>query len=171
MLECNDQDFRMVIDRRENDDKALVVLLEFGTGIVSRLIAKSRVMRDMMDPEATLIVMSSSINGQKNMNFSKKERSLLKDDKLDPYVQRLITTMESKYVESPSDVTVFGPSQGATLGLAYAGNRDVDPIKLAMFKPPNVVERNNFEMVKSFINAGGNLSEVIAANFTDSDET
>ena len=102
----NGQRFRMVVDKPfgGNSDKAVLVLSEFGTKDLPRLIAKAMITRNMVDPEATLIIQPSSVIGEDNMNFSYDERRELSGGKLQPYIGRIATVMAS--LGGPEDITM-----------------------------------------------------------------
>lgn len=164
ILNYNGRDFNMVIDRSHVDsDKAVLVLSEFGSGIMPRFIAKSRVIRNMVDPEATLVIQPSATIGEANMNFSYAERKELRRGNLSPIVGRLAVAMAG--INNPSDVTIFGPSQGAMVALAYAAHPDTPPAAVAVVETPNIVERSMFQIVRDFVTAGKDLSDVVKANF------
>ncbi len=163
----NGQPYRMVIDRPTdgNHDKALIVLSEYGTGILPRLVAKSRVMRDTLDPDATLIIQPSTTRTESNMNYSKSERSDIYKGDLRPVISRLAIVMES--LGSPEDLTIFGPSQGAMIGMAYAGSDYSPSASVVAVEAPNIVDRSGLQLAIDLTLSGSDLSKVVSANFND----
>lgn len=163
----DDQRFRMVVDRPKdgNSDKAVVVMSEFGTNIVPRLIAKSRVIRDIVDPGATLVIQPSSVIGEPNMNYSWVERNRLCEGNLRPIIGRVALTMNA--IGNPEDVTIFGSSQGAMIGLGYAADSETPPAAVSVFELPNIVERQRTQLVADFMSSGSDLPQVVEANFTN----
>lgn len=161
----DDHRFRMVVDQPSdgNRNKAVLVLSEFGTGVFPRLVAKSRVIRDAVDPEATLVIQPSSIIGEPNMNYSWAERVRLADGDLAPTIGRIALTMES--LGNPEDVTIFGPSQGAMIGLGYAADDRTRPVALSVVEIPNLVERDSVQLMWDFKCSGRDLPQVVRANF------
>ncbi|NTW62036.1 hypothetical protein HGB25_01330 [Candidatus Saccharibacteria bacterium] len=162
---CGDQRFRMVVDKPNggNRDKAVLFLSEFGTPDLPRLIAKARITRDFIDPEASLVIQPSSVNGEDNMNFSHDERLRLLKGDLQPYIARIAIVMKS--LSDPEDLTIFGPSQGATVGMAYASSDEVHATALTIVEAPNVAERNSLSLAQDFAQSGQDLARVVRANF------
>lgn len=164
-----DQRFQMVVDRptNGNDGKAVVVLSEFGTNILPRFVAKSRVMRDMVDPEATLIVQPSSVIGEANMNYSLDERLRLYHGNLSPIIGRIAVTLAEN--GRPRDVTMFGSSQGGMIGLECASSKILPPVSVAMYDVPTVIDRSYAKLAMDFAGSGGDLANIVRANFDDHD--
>lgn len=160
----HDQDFQMIVDTPKdgNPEKAVLVLSEFATGIVPRLMVKSQIIRDMVDPEATLVIQPSSIQCQQNMNYSYKERLTLRSGNLAPIIGRIAITMCS--LGSPKDLTIFGSSQGATVGLDYASKME-SPAHLAVVEIPNITERSTLNLTKDYMCSGKDLRQAVEANF------
>lgn len=163
---CGDQDFRMVVDRpSESSGKLVVVLSEFGTNILPRLTVKSMIIRDMIDPGADLVIQPSSVIGEPNMNFSHPERKKLFHGDLNPIIGRLAVTMH--FLNDPEDVVMFGPSQGASVALAFGGSKDTPPVKVAAVEAPTVVKRSMGQLVGDFVSSSEGLSEIVEKNFDD----
>ncbi len=167
-LNYNGQDYRMVVDRPEDFDpnKVVVVLSEFGTGIIPRLTAKARLMRDAVDPKATLVIQPSSTIGQPNMNYSPEERERLSYGDSSPIIGRLALTMAG--IDNPQDMIIFGPSQGATFALDYAAS-DLAPdsVKTVIVETPNIIKRSTWQLALDFMSAGKDLPDVVGANFNN----
>jgi hypothetical protein len=168
-LTYNDQNFRTVIDTplSGNRDKAVVFPGEFGTDDeYARLIAKARITRDMVDPDASLVIVPSSAILARNMNFSWAERKkLFVDGNFEPVVGRMATTLSG--IGNPSEVIMFGPSQGGTLALECAASVHLPPMATAVYDVPSVTDRRLWQLMWDFSQAGGDLSGAVAANFNN----
>ena len=160
-----DRRFRMLVDHPLNGDrdKVVAVFPEFGTNLVPRLVAKSRIIRDTVAPEATLVIQPSSVVGEPNMNYSGIERRRLYKGDLQPIIGRIAITMD--LIGNPSDVTIFGSSQGATIGLGYASHKNTPVVSLAALEIPNIVERDVAKLGVDFALSGRDLSQVVESNF------
>jgi pimeloyl-ACP methyl ester carboxylesterase len=157
----------MIEDRPKDsdDDKVVLVSLEFGTNILPRSIAKARVIRDFVNPAATLVIQPNSIIGEPNMNFSWAERRRLSDGDLQPIIGRIAIAMGA--VGDSEDVTIFGSSQGAMVALGYAAHKDTPSAVVSAVEIPNVVERRSGQLIADFMRSGRDLPRVVEANFTN----
>ena len=167
-LNFEGQDFNMLIDSPKDGDKdkVLLVMSEYGTGLVPRLVVKSLIMRDAVDPKATLVIQPSSVWGHPNMNYSASERQYLKNGNSSPIVGRIAATMS--HLDNPKDITIYGSSQGAKYGLDYASDDEAPKaIKVVITEVPNIVERSFWQLAIDFAQDGHDLSEIVRANFKD----
>jgi pimeloyl-ACP methyl ester carboxylesterase len=159
------QRFRMLEDHPvdNNEEKVVFVSTEFGTNALARAVIKARIIRDTVDPTATLILQPNSVVSESNMNFSRSERKKLYEGNLQPTTDRIKNVMDG--IRNPLNVTMFGASQGAMVALDYAANKDTSSVAVAIVEIPNIVERNSEELMFDFMNSGRDLSQVVKANF------
>jgi pimeloyl-ACP methyl ester carboxylesterase len=160
----NDCRFRVVVDRPLNgdDDQAVLVLSGFEENN-PQLIVKSRVIRDMVNPAATLIIQPSSTDNEPNMNYSPFEQNLLTQGNLEPIIGRVAIVMAS--VGNPMDVTLFGASQGAMVGLGYAAHSKTPSAAVSVIEIPNIIERQRAQILSDFEISSRDSLQVIKANF------
>ena len=155
--------YRMVIDRRSSTD-AVVVTGEFANGITPHAVARARVVRDMVMPDASLLLQPNAGAGQvDNMNFSRSERATLGRGLLLPLHNRLQKSVKS--MGEPERLTIYGPSQGGAVALDYAAT--IDAPAVAILEAPNILERSRVEMTRAFLGCGDLLKEVIKENYGD----
>lgn len=163
--------YQMLVDRHPEGDPNKVVMVggEFGNGITPAVAARGRVIRDIVAPEATLVVQPNSTLFEKDhMNYSLNERIALRRGSLEPFVGRIAGVLYA--LQHPEDVTLFGPSQGATVMIGYAASPDApDGVATAVLEAPNVVSRSSFKLVKDFVGSGNELKDVIGENFRGHD--
>jgi len=133
ILEINGQPFRMIVDRGADDESAVVVGGEFGNGISPWAVARARVVRDMVAPEATLIYQPNTTFDQPNMNFSNDERRTLSKGNTLPLLGRLAVVLGES--GNPEDLTFYGPSQGGVTSLSYAAGMEM-PAAVAVVETP-----------------------------------
>lgn len=168
VYELNGRRFRMVVDRPVNgdDSRAVVVGGEFGNGIAPGAIARARVVRGMVTPEATLVYQpNGTLNEPDNMNFSRDEREQLREGDQSPMLGRLAVALGS--VDNPDNLTFYGPSQGGVVSLGYAAHPDTPPAAVAVVETPDVLERSRFELAKDFAGSGAQLKDIIRENYSD----
>ncbi len=161
----NNQLFRMVVNRPDDNDRdsAVITIGEFATPIVPHFLVKSEVIRNAVNPRATLIAMPTSAIDQENMNYSNSERKALSNGDYSPVVGRISKTLEKN--GNPSDITIFGASQGATFGLAYAAHPDTQATAVAAAEIPNIVDRSSMQLARDFLDSGKDLKDIVRSNF------
>ena len=153
--------YRMVVDR-QSSQAAVVVTGEFATGITPFAVARARVVRDMVAPDASLLLQPNAGAGQRdNMNFSLSERATLRRGLALPLAHRLDRSLTE--MGDPEDRTFYGPSQGGAIALEYAAT--LDNVAVATLEAPNVIERSRLEMARAFLGCGDLLKEVIKENY------
>jgi hypothetical protein len=160
--EIGDQRFRMVVDRGEDEQAAVIVGGEFGNGITPWALARARIVRDMVNPDATLIYQPNTTVGQPNMNFSSDERRTLHEGGVEPFHDRLDIVLDR--ANAPDDLTFYGPSQGGVVALSYATKQE-RPVAVAVVETPNVANRSQIELLKDFAGSGSQLKQVIQDNY------
>jgi pimeloyl-ACP methyl ester carboxylesterase len=163
--QLGDRAFRMVVDRPGDgdDSRAVIVTGEFGNGISPSHVARSRLTRDLVDPRATLVYQPNSTSTEDNLNFSKDERQKLHDANTTPLTDRIALAMEG--VNKPENVTLYGPSQGATTALAYAALSSTPAAALGLVEVPNVVERTPLGIAHDFLGSAAQLKSVVLENY------
>lgn len=166
----NGQEFSMIVDRPEEGDsnQAVIVGGEFGNGITPWAVARARVVRDTVAPEATLIYEPNTMIDQSNRNFSRAERRELRRGRLSPVLGRLAATLSS--VGSPENLTFWGPSQGGAVSLAYAAGLEI-PAAVAVTETTTVADRTTFQMMRDFLGSAKQLKEVIPSNYEHPETT
>jgi hypothetical protein len=168
-LVYGERNYNMLVHRPATGDPNKVVVIggEFGNGLTPAVAARSRVVRDIVAPEATLVVQpNSTIFEDDHMNYSREERLTLRSGEALPLIGRIATTLDA--LHNPEDITMFGPSQGGTAVLAYAAHRwSPDGIATAVVETPNVVNRSSAQLLANFVGSGGQLKDIIAENFAD----
>lgn len=166
----NDRKFRMIVDTPENGDKskAVVVAGEFGNGATQAVAARARIVRDMVAPEATLIIQpNSTAFSEDNMNLSRKERLAVRDGSVEPFLGRIATVLGT-FKDDITDLSRYGPSQGAPIVLGFgASNYAPDATAVAVLEAPNVVEKKIMPLVTDFMTSGNQLEAIIGENFDD----
>ncbi len=167
VYELGGQPFRMIVDRGENADHAIVVGGEFANGTDAiGAIARMQVVRRLVDTDATVILQPNSTARQDNMNFSDFERNQLLNGSAAPLLNRCMVAIDT--AGNPGQLTAYGPSQGGVLALALGAHKHyAPPVAVSVVEAPNVVERSTVRMLKSYIGCGGDLKVNIAANFDD----
>lgn len=156
--------YKMIVDHREKDE-AVVVTGEFANGITPHIIARARVVRDMVSPDASLLLQPNAATGQlDNMNFRPSERAAIRQGLLLPFSKRFDRSLEQ--LGDPDQLTFYGPSQGGTVALEYAAERG-GSIAVASLEAPNIIERSRRQMAQDFIGCGGLLKEIIQENYGD----
>lgn len=165
--EIRGQRFRMVVDRGEDLNRVIVVGGEYGNGLGALgAVARARIVRQVVDPSASLVLQPNTALGDPNSNFSKTERNLLRQGIAQPLVDRIRATLEA--LGSPNKMTLYGPSQGGTTMLALAAHISMPPTATAIMETPNVTDRSYIGVAKDFIGAGADLKATISANFESS---
>lgn len=156
--------FRMLVDPGEDDQSVVIAFGEFGNGLdATGAVARARVMREFVNPNATLILQPNSTRNQNNPNFSRTERKALHHGDPMPIVDRTFVTLEA--YGNPSDVVVNGPSQGGVVALAYGAHPSSPAVAVSTMEAPNVADRSLARLAKDFLGAGPLLKENIADNF------
>jgi hypothetical protein len=161
----NDRSYRMLIDRPEGGDENKVVVVggEFGNGIKPTHTMRARIVRDLVAPEATLVVQPNpEIDQLDNLNLSGTERLLLRYGRIDPLLGRLANVLSG--LNNPSDITFYGPSQGGVLALAYGAHENTPAAGIAVVDTPDVENRSTLKLLKGFAGSGADLKDVIAKN-------
>ncbi len=169
-FEYNQQTFESFVDIPDNVDANEVVLFcsEFATGLNHiRLIEKALIARDAINPRAFLVIQPNSTKTRPYMNFSEAERNELRSGNAEPIVGRINTIMAN--IGSPNKITVFGPSQGATVVLEYASQLNQSVTVIAV-EAPNVISRSDLRLAIDFLSAGKDLPLVVESNF-ENDES
>ncbi len=166
LFDLNGQSFRMVVDRpTEGNEHVVVVPSEFATGISPPMIVRARIIRDMVDPAATLVVQPNTTFDQPNMNYSRAEQRELRRGRLAPVIGRIMMALE--YTLQPEHTTVFGSSQGAVVALGFGADRNTPSSAVAVIEAPNVTMRNRVVLTKDFIGCAHGLKDVILSNYED----
>lgn len=160
--------FRMIIDTPNDGDegKAVVVGGEFGNGITPATVLRARIVRDMVDPSASLVLQPNSTFLQPNMNYSRTERQMLRRGKTSPLIGRVATTLDS--MKNPEALTLVGVSQGSVAMLELATHSDyIPPAAVAVLEAPGVKDRSRLELLQDFMSCGADLVEVVKENYSD----
>lgn len=158
---CGNRAVRMLIDRPgESDNRSVFFALgEFGNGLTDAVVARALATRNATTPGSTLIVVpNDTYDEMNNLDLTQKERRELKHGS-EPITERLLY-MSGVY----DDVTLFGPSQGASVGAAFASHKDSPEVALAAIEPPNVVKRNLLRLGKDFAGSAAHLADNIRIN-------
>ncbi len=153
---------RIVMEQPRNADphKIFVALGEFGNGITNAAAERARIVRDVTVPEATLVLLPNNSLGGNVLDISHSERRQLVHGNADPLVNRV-----QSITEGFSDVTIFGPSQGATVGAAYIAHPNSPEAALAAVETSNVVRREHTpQLVMDFVRSGAMLKQNIGIN-------
>lgn len=161
--------FQMVVDQPNEGDKskAVVVPFEFANGITPASVVRARIIRDMVDSNASLVMQPNSTFLQANMNYSRIERQRLRRGELDSIMGRIAVTLDS--IENPQNLTLVGSSQGSAVVLELANQKDyIPPSAVAVLEAPGVKERSRLELLRDFLSCGTDLNEVVAENYSDS---
>lgn len=162
--ELGHQSFRMLVSQGENDSKVLFAGGELGNGLDALgALARIRVIREIVDPSATIVYQPNSTLTENNVNFSKPERNLLKHGNSSPLTDRILKTFDS--IGEPAEVIAYGPSQGAMVALALAADANTPAMALAAVEVPNITNRGRIKMARDFAGAGSSLKENIGMNF------
>jgi hypothetical protein len=161
----NGQAYRMVVDRPSDGDpsKAVIVGGEFGNGIAAPALARARIIREMVDPEATLVYQPNTTFGQSNANFSREEREKLRHGDITPMIGRIGLALAE--FGDPDDLVFSGPSQGGTIALGYASHPDTPAAAVAVIEAPNVSDRSIFGIARDFVGSGGELKDIVRENY------
>ena len=160
--------FRMVVDHPDDGDRnqAVVVTGEFGGGRTPANIVRARIIREMVNPAATLVVQPNSTFREPNMNYQRAERHLLRRGRLDPLLGRIATTLGA--VGNPKELTILGSSQGSVSALGLATRDYLPPSAVAVLEAPGVKERSRRQLLLDFVCCGGDLNSIISENYADS---
>lgn len=163
-----DRAFRMVVDRPEDGDKnkAVVVTGEFGGGRTPANIVRARIIREMVNPAATLVMQPNSTFNEPNMNYERTERHMLRRGRLSPLLGRIATTLDA--LGGPEELTILGSSQGSVSALGLATTHYLPPAAVAVLEAPGVKERSRRQLMLDFVRCGGDLSSIISENYADS---
>jgi hypothetical protein len=154
----NGQRFSMIVDRPKDGDPDRVVIVpgEYGKGTDADHVLGARIFRDMSDPEATLVYQPTSTLHEDNMNYSPQELSLLRDGNMAPLMDRFGVVLSS--LDNPSIQTLFGSSQGGTVALGYAADRNTPSAPaVAVYEAPNVELRPGLKLMTDFVGNSGDL--------------
>ncbi len=166
-FEYNGRPFQMaVVDPagEKDDDAVVATFTEFGTALPPRFVAKSLLTRQLVNPNAALVMQPTPVTGQNYMNFSHRERTMLLRGDLGPLTGRMGVVMGA--LHDPTDVTLSGISQGATVALAFAADQSMPAAAVSAMEIPSVVERSPLQMGADFMfRSGDDLEAVISANF------
>lgn len=153
---------RVVMERPQDHDtdKVFVALGEFGNGITNAAVERARIVRNATVPEAALVLLPNDSLDGNVLGLTRRERKQLLRGNADPMVNRV-----QSLTEEFSDVTIFGPSQGATIGAAYVAHANSPESALAAIEPPNVVRRNHaLKLVSDFGQSASMLKQNIGIN-------
>ena len=163
-----DRALRVFVDvpAEQDDNKLFIALGEFGNGITEPAVHRARVVRDVVSPESTLILLPNDTYDERdNLALTRRELDKLRDQDATPLVERLQSLSEGF-----EDVAVFGPSQGATLGAIFGAHKNSPVVSLGAIEAPNVVRRpNRLSLAKDFAKSAGHLAENIQANAPQAD--
>lgn len=163
-----EQAFRMLVDKGEDDSSAIVVFGEFGNGLGAMgAIARARLIREVVNPAATLVLQPNPSIGEDNTNFSKLERRMLRLGETLPIVDRTLVTLEGH--GDPENILTYGPSQGGAVALAYGAHPSTPETATAVIEAPNVANRSLFKMATDFAGAGAKQKVNVGANFKETD--
>jgi pimeloyl-ACP methyl ester carboxylesterase len=162
--ELGGQAYRMVVDRPDDaSDRTIVVPGEFANGLHGTAIARAMVIREMVDPSATLVMQPSSSFDEDNMNFSSEERNRLRGGDSSPMVDRLRATLEHHDVDS--DVVLYGPSQGAVLASGYAAHPDTQITAMSLVEAPHAEKKTLPRTAYDFLVSGSQLGKNVRLNY------
>ncbi len=169
-----DRDFRAYTDiPTDPSDRVVLVTGEHGNSFWAQhnrskpnpAIVRAHVIRDAIDPAATLVYSSGDAYRENNLNLSHLERNDLRQGLLTPVADRLEVLFSTLPNHNEiSRGTAIGMSLGATVlsNLMVFGNT---PLNSAVYvEAPNVVERQTRELMKSFMTSGNELAANIALN-------
>lgn len=158
------RDFKMVVEEGEDASKLVLVTGEFANERKPYAIARALATRALAAPEATLVIQPNNVSTQWNMHYSHEDRTNIKQGNLKPLIERIGRTFEQ--IGHPEELSMFGPSQGGVVSLAYAAGERPDAA-VAVLETPNVIDRTTLQMTQDFMGCGANLKEELAANFED----
>lgn len=162
--ELGHQSFRMLVSRGEDESKVLFAGGELGNGLDALgALARIRVIREIVEPSATIVYQPNSTMTENNVNFSKPEQNLLKHGNGSPLTDRIIKTFDS--IGAPKEIIAYGPSQGGMVALALAADNNTPAMALAAVEIPNITNRGRLKMARDFAGAGSSLKENIGMNF------
>jgi len=152
--ELGSQAFRALFSPRE-DDHTIIIPAEYATGIGivddRDAIMRAYAMRELINPRASLLYLPNDVNGEDNLNLSRKERGVLaKQGDFKPLTDRVLTVLEKHHVENDK-LTGVGNSQGAAVIASLAAREDVEMHSLSAFLPPDVVPRTKSQLRSDFL--------------------
>lgn len=159
---------RVFVDTPAEADnrKVMVALGEFGNGLTDPAIHRARIVRDAVSPESTMLLMpNDSYEDTNNLDLTHAERKQLLNQEATPLVRRL-----QALVEGFEDVSIFAPSQGATVGAAFGADKFSPTTAIGAIEAPNVVRRpNRLFLAKDFGGSASHLVENIKINAPQDD--
>lgn len=149
-------------------DQVIVVPTGFGVGPNVDSVVQAAIIRESVDPHATLVVAgnTSPVN-----NFSASEGKALRSGDLGPMSDRVNVVLDGVRQDLPdAKVAVSGASLGA--GVAGAMLRRHEgmalPINAAtIIEPASIKNRGLWSLGYDFIRSFGDMEEVFHANFPD----
>ncbi len=175
ILHIGETAFKMVALQGEDTDSAIVIAGEFGNGIrdfgsAARVMQRALVIRNFVNPDASLILQPNSAFRENSMNFTKEERGILETGRAFPIVDRMQVALQGldggEYLK---DVTLSGKSQGSLPALEFAAQYSA---AVAALETPNVMARGALQLAARDFPASSTesiLKDVIRSNFQDGD--
>lgn len=166
-----DSAFKLLIDIPSESDSSRLLIVggEYGNGLSEAVAIRARVVRDLVAPEATLIVQPNSSFGFRNSHgLARAERQQLSRGDVAPLVDRLRSVVDAS---NSSEVTFVGPSQAGVIASAFAAHGETPPTNVAIVETPNTHQRSSWALVKDFAGYGANLKDNIALNFPAATDT
>ncbi|MEO5690945.1 MAG: hypothetical protein ABIQ64_02045 [Candidatus Saccharimonadales bacterium] len=169
-----EQDFRAYTDiPSDSTDSVVLMTGEHGNSYWAQhnkrmpnpAVVRAHIIRDAIDPNATLAYFSGDALGEPNLHLSPDELKELNKGFLTPISDRIEALIAALPNHSELNRgTGIGMSLGATVlsNLMVFGNT---PLNSAVYiEAPNVVERHKRELMKSFMTSGNELAANIALN-------
>ncbi len=153
-----ERSFRAFFKPGESDE-TLLVTGEFANGLSLPVVTRAQAIRSAVMPEASLAILPNDSYREPNLDFSREENAAVSRGDAMPYVDRI-----RALVGEDSSVTVFGPSQGAVIGAAFASHPDTNVHAFAAVEAPNVIERSTVAMVGDFARSGEFLPRDVELN-------
>ncbi len=153
-----ERSFRAFFEPGESDE-TLLVAGEFANGLSLPVVTRAQAIRSAVMPEASLAILPNDSFRERNLDFSREENAAVSRGDAMPYVDRI-----RALVGEDSSVTVFGPSQGAVIGAAFASHPDTNVQAFAAVEAPNVVDRSVAVLTRDFGKSGAFLSRDIELN-------
>ena len=166
IAELGGRSFRMLVDQAEdgNSDEVVLVAGEFANGFmmnngINPAVVRARAIRDIVAPEATLVMQANDTINEGNHNLSRDERRRLRSGDAGPLVDRV-----RRHIGEASRVWAFGPSQGGVVVSAYAAHPDTAITGATVFETPNVRRRSTLQLGRDFMGSGKHLADQIRLN-------
>lgn len=179
MVELEDREFRAYIEPKSSD-RLVVVSGEYGnsywgqhdSSVPNPALVRAHVIRDFVDPEASLLYMTGDAIGEQNLGLSPQERKKLRQGSAAPLADRVHAAIDAFPNAHEIDRgTGVGMSLGAVT-MSHMMREGGSPVNSwAIVEAPNVARRQRPKMVADFMNGGGHLAENIRLNAHPSEDS